>query len=178
MRLVPVKQRTMKRPQGRGRPRSQALRDFAAMERRRMQAADLFEQQVIPAEIAGQLGVTHQIVSDWRKAWQQGGREALRSAGPAGRKSKLTDEQLAAVEDALTSGAEANGFANDLWALPRVAEVIARVTGVSYHPGHSGVLLRDQLDSQCHRPARSADERNEATRERCVTQRLPHVQKH
>ena len=86
-----------------------------------MQAADLFEQQVIPAEIARQLGVTHQIVSDWRKAWQQGGREALRSAGPAGRKSKLSDEQLAAVEDALTSGAEASGYANDLWTLPRVA---------------------------------------------------------
>src|SRR5437868_3453095 len=99
MRLVPVKQRTMKRPCWRGRRRSRPLRDCAAMERRRMQAADLFEQQVIPAEIARQLGVTHQIVSDWRKAWQQGGREALRSAGPAGRKAKLSDEQLAAVED-------------------------------------------------------------------------------
>src|SRR5216683_2556711 len=132
MRLVPVKQRTMKRPQRRGRPRSQPLRDFAAMERRRMQAADLFEQQVIPAEIARQLGVTHQIVSDWRKAWQQGGREALRSAGPAGRKSKLTDEQLAAVEDALTSGAEANGQ------LDGRSNVTTRpLSGGSHSAGHS-----------------------------------------
>jgi len=50
------------------------------MEQRRMQAADLFEREVIP-EIARQVGVSHQIVSDWRKAWRQGGREALRSAG-------------------------------------------------------------------------------------------------
>src|SRR5713101_9743852 len=145
MRLVPVKQRTMKRPQRRGRPRSQPLRDFAAMERRRMQAADLFEQQVIPAEIARQLGVTHQIVSDWRKAWQQGGREALRSAGPAGRKSKLDDRQLAEVRNALAEGAESNGYLTDVRTLPRVAEVIEHVTGVSYHPGHVWYILRDQL---------------------------------
>jgi transposase len=100
------------------------------MERRRMQAADLFERDMIPAEIARQVGVSHQIVSDWRRAWRQGGREALRSAGRAGRKPKLSDEQIAAVEEALTNGAEANGYANALWTLPRVAEVIARVTGV------------------------------------------------
>src|SRR5207237_5453366 len=108
-----------------------------------------------------------------RKAWQRGGREALRSAGPAGRKSKLSDEQLAAVEDALTSGAEANGFANDLWTLPRVAEVIARVTGVSYHPGHVWYLLRDQLDWTCQRPARRAVERNDEAVARGVQQRGP-----
>ncbi len=42
---------------GRGR-----RRDFAAMEERRIRAADMFEQGVIPAEIARQVGVSHQIV--------------------------------------------------------------------------------------------------------------------
>src|SRR3954466_5271733 len=107
-----------------------------AMEERRMRAAELVERGVIPAEIARRVGVAHQVVSDWRKAWRQGGREALRSAGPAGRKPKLNDAQLTDVESALTAGAEANGYLGDLWTLPRVAEVIARVTGVSYHPGH------------------------------------------
>ena len=59
-----------------------------------MRAADLLERGVIPAEIARRVGVAHQVVSEWRKAWRQGGREALRSAGPAGRKSKLSAEQL------------------------------------------------------------------------------------
>src|SRR5207302_623211 len=68
----------------RGRVRPQ--RDFAAMEQRRMRAVDLFEQGVIPAEIARQVGVSHQIVSDWRAAWRQSGREALRAAGRAGRR--------------------------------------------------------------------------------------------
>jgi transposase len=147
------------------------------MERRRMQAADLFERDVIPAEIARQVGVSHQIVSDWRKAWRQGGREALRSAGRAGRKPKLSDEQLAAVEEALTNGAEANGYANELWTLPRVAEVIARVTGVSYHPGHVWHVLRDQLDWTWQRPARRAVERNDAAVEQWVKQRWPQLKK-
>ena len=40
------------------------------MEERRMRAADLFRRGLIPAEIARQLGVTHQVVSEWRKAWR------------------------------------------------------------------------------------------------------------
>jgi hypothetical protein len=42
------------------------------MEERRMRAADLFEQGMIPAEIARQVGVTHQIVSEWRKGMVAG----------------------------------------------------------------------------------------------------------
>ena len=86
-----------------------------------MQAADLLERGVIPAEIARQVGVAHQVVSEWRKAWRQAGREALRSAGPAGRKSKLTDAQFIEISNALTNGAEANGYVTDVWTVPRVA---------------------------------------------------------
>ena len=119
---------------GRVRPR----RDFAALEQRRMRAVDLFEQGVIPAEIARQIGVSHQIVSAWRTLWRQSGRDALRAAGRAGRRPKLTSEQLAEVEVVLAKGAEANGYPTDLWTLPRVAEVIERLSGVAYHPGMCG----------------------------------------
>jgi transposase len=112
------------------------------MEERRMRAADLFEQGVMPAEIARQVGVSHQIVSDWRAAWRRSGRDGLRAAGRAGRLPKLSHDQLALVEVELAKGAEANGYANDLWTLKRVAEVILRVTGVSYHPAHVWYILR------------------------------------
>jgi len=46
----------------------QQRRDFGALEERRMRAADLFEQDISPAEIARRVGVSHQIVSDWRAA--------------------------------------------------------------------------------------------------------------
>jgi transposase len=147
------------------------------MEERRMRAAELLERGVIPAEIARRVGVAHQVVSEWRKAWRQGGREALRSAGPAGRKSKLSAEQLGQVENALVNGAAANGYQTDVWTLPRVAEVIQHVTGVSYHPGHVWYVLRDQLDWTCQRPARRAIERNDAAIERWVKKRWPQLKK-
>src|SRR6188472_2424304 len=95
-------------------------RDFAAMEERRMRAAELFEQGVIPAEVARQVGVSHQIVSDWRAAWRRSGRDGLRAAGRAGRLPKLCRDQLAHVEAELSKGAEAHGYPNDLWTLQRV----------------------------------------------------------
>ena len=121
-------------------------RDFAAMEERRMRAAELFEQGVIPAEVARQVGVSHQIVSDWRAAWRRSGRDGLRGAGRAGRLPKLSRDQLAQVEVELAKGAEANGYPNDLWTLKRVAEVIERLTGVSYHPAHVWYILRQESE--------------------------------
>jgi transposase len=64
------------------------------------------------------------------------------------------------VEHALLAGAVAQGFDTDLWTLPRVAEVIWRLTGVSYHQGHVWWLLRRHGWSP-QRPARRASERDE-----------------
>ena len=142
-----------------------------------MRAADLFRRHVPPAEIARQVGVCHQIVSEWRTAWRQGGRATLRAAGRAGRRPKLSPRQLAKVERALTKGAQANGYATDLWTVLRVAEVIERLTGVRYHPGHVWYVLRDQLGWSWQRPARRAVERDEAAIQRWVHTRWPQVKK-
>jgi transposase len=147
------------------------------MEERRMRAADLFRRGVIPAEIARQLGVTHQVVSEWRKTWRQGGRAALRSAGRVGRPAKLSPAQLTKVEKALAKGAEANGYVTDLWTLPRVAEVIERLSGVAYHPGYVWYILRNQLRWSWQRPARRAVERDDEAIEHWVNRRWPQLKK-
>jgi len=103
---VPVKQQMSMSMDRRVRPR----RDFAAMQERRMRAADLFEHGVIPAEVARQVGVSHQIVSDWRAAWRRSGRDGLRGAGRAGRLPKLSRDQLAQVKSELIKGVGANGY--------------------------------------------------------------------
>jgi len=157
--------------------RSRPRRDLKAMEERRLRAADLFRRGVIPAEIARQLGVTHQVVSEWRKAWRAGGRAALRSAGRVGRPAKLSAAQLVKVERALAKGAEAHGYVGDLWTLPRVAEVIERLTGAAYHPGYVWYLLRNQLHWSWQRPARRALERDDAAIAQWVTQRWPQLKK-
>ena len=157
--------------QRRPRPR----RDLKAMEERRLRAADLFRKGVIPAEVARQLGVSHQVVSDWRKAWRQGGRAALRGKGRAGRPRKLSPAQLRKVDKALKKGAEANGYTGDLWTLPRAAEVIEQVTGVSYHPGYVWYLLRKQLGWTWQRPSRRAKERDDEAIEQWVRERWPQL---
>src|SRR5260370_2311834 len=138
---IPVKQDASRASERRGRPR----RVFRGMPAGRMRAADLFEDGVIPAEVARQVGVSHQIVSDWRAAWRRSGRDGLRGAGRAGRLPKLSRDQLAHVELELIKGAEANGYPNHVWTVQRVAEVIERVTGGSYHPAHVWHLLRRDL---------------------------------
>src|SRR5438270_10248137 len=173
MTSVPVKSMANQSSVARVRPR----RDFAAMEERRMRAAELFEQGVIPAEVARQVGVSHQIVSDWRAAWRRSGRDGLRGAGRAGRLPKLSRDQLAHVESELIKGAEASGYPNDVWTLQRVAEVIERVAGVSYHPAHVWYLLRQDLKWSWQRPARRATERNDEAIHQWVKRRWPQVKK-
>jgi transposase len=170
---IPVKQGPRRSRARRGGER----RDLAVLEQRRMHAAELFEAGLIPAEIARRVGVRHQIVSQWRKAWRQGGRDALRSGGPVGRKSRLTPEQLQVVTSALVAGAVAFGYSTDVWTLPRVAEVIQRVTGVSYHPRYVWYLLRQQLQWTWQRPARRAIERDDNAIHDWVQQQWPHLKK-
>jgi transposase len=147
------------------------------MEERRMRAADLFEQGLTSAEIARQVGVCHQIVSDWRAAWRRSGRDGLRAAGRAGRLPKLSQAQLALVEAALLEGPEAHGYATELWTLQRVAEVIERVTGVSYHPARVWYLLRHVLGWSWQRPVRRATERDDEAIARWIKQRWPQIKK-
>jgi transposase len=152
-------------------------RDFQAMEERRMRAVELFEQGVIPAEIARRLGVGHQTVSEWRTVWRRAGRDGLRAAGRAGRLPKLSRDRLGHVEAALANGAGANGYTNDLWTLARVAEVIERVSGVAYHPHHVWRILREQLGWSWQRPARRAVERNDEALHDWVKKRWPQLKK-
>ena len=170
---VPVKQQTS----GSIDQPVRARRDFAALHARRMRAADLFEQGVIPAEVARQVGVSHQIVSDWRTTWRRLGRDGLRGAGRAGRLPKLNRDQLAQVECELLKGAEANGYPNDVWTLQRVAEVIEWLTGVAYHPAHVWSLLRHDLKWSWQRPARRATERNDEAIHQWVKRRWPQLKK-
>jgi hypothetical protein len=77
-------------------------------------------------------------VSVWHARWQTGGPDALRSRGPSGPTPRLSDAQLATVEQTLLRGATANGFTGELWTLERIALVIERLTSVRYHPPGCG----------------------------------------
>jgi transposase len=97
--------------------RPRPAEDRAALEARRLQAAELFAQGRTQAEVARELGVSRQSAHVCHVRFERGGVDALRSRGPTGPNPKLSAAQLAKVEEALLQGARANGFDTDLMLL-------------------------------------------------------------
>jgi transposase len=155
------------------RPAAQRERD--RLEARRLRAAELFATGVRQAEVARKLGVSRQSVHLWHQRWQAEGVDALRSRGPTGPTPKLSDAQLAQVEQALLEGATAHGFVGELWTLDRIATVVERLTGVGHHPAYVWALLRHRLGWSVQRPVRRAAERDQAAVDRWVKQRWPQI---
>jgi hypothetical protein len=93
-------------------------RDFAGLEQRRLEAARLFAHGATQAEVARTFGVSPQAASIWYRRWRQGGEPALRAAGRAGRRPRLSQAKLEAVDQALRKGPEAFGFDTDRGPLP------------------------------------------------------------
>ena len=129
-------------------------------EGRRLRALELHEQGWSGNGIAAALGVTAGAVSQWLKRARAGGREALRSHPPPGPTPKLTEAQRAALPAVLGKGAEAYDFVGDVWTTKRIAVVIRRVFGVSYHPAHISRLMR-HLGWTVQKPIRRASQRDE-----------------
>ena len=142
------------------RSNARGLRDRQAFEAVRVQAGALFAAGRSQAQVAHQLGVARQNVSRWHALWRAAGLEALASRGPTGQAPRLSDAQLAAIDQALRQGAGAHGFDTDHWTLARVTTVIGQLTGTRYHPGHTWKLLR-RMGWRLQRPARRAIERDE-----------------
>ena len=130
-------------------------------ERVRLQAAQMYEQGIPAAQIAGLLRVSTKSVYQWRRAWRAGGDAALASKGPGGDPCKLDEEQLARLRAALDAGPAVYGWDEDQrWTLARVTALIARLFGVSYTlRGVSYLLHRIGFTPQV--PAHRAVERNE-----------------
>ena len=155
------------------RPAARQERD--RLQVRRLRAAELFAAGVHQAEVARQLGVSAQAVSVWHARFLQGGAEALHSRGPSGPAPRLSDAQLAQLEQALLDGATANGFTGELWTLDRIALVIERLTGVRHHPAWVWALLRYRLGWTLQRPKRRAVERDQAAIDWWVKDRWPRI---
>jgi len=128
-----------------------------------MRGARLLHRGISQAEVARQVKVSRESVRRWaNRIAQEGAAAALRKAGRAGRKPRLSEKQLQQLEARLREGAEKAGFPNGLWTLERVAGVIREQFGVEYHSGHVWWILRQKLGWSCQRPVGRARERNEA----------------
>lgn len=151
-------------------------RDFEALERRRLRAAQLLKKGLPEAEVARQVGVHRQSVNRWAQQLAEAGPRGLKKAGRAGRKPRLTDADRRRIERGLKQGPEALGYSTSLWTSQRAAVLITHVCGVRFHPGHVWRLL-GQLGWSCQRPAGRALERDEAAIRRWKQQRWPVLKK-
>ncbi len=142
-----------------GNPRG-VRRDFKALERRRFEALKLLRQGYNQSEVSRRVKVCSQTVSRWARAVSAEGDVALEATGRAGRKPQLDGKQRAQLVARLLEGPEKLGYQTPLWTCSRVADMIEREFGVSYHSGHVWKLLR-QLKWSPQRPIGRALERDE-----------------
>jgi transposase len=145
-------------------------------EGRRLRAWELWKQGWKQKDIAIALGVSKGAVSQWLKRAKAQGKEALYRHPAPGAQPKLSPEQLGQLPSLLNRGAEAFGFRGQVWTAQRVAEVIKRQYGVSYHPGHCSRLL-ERLKYSVQKPVQRASQRDEAAIQRWKDERWPALKK-
>ncbi len=146
------------------------------LEGRRRRAWELKQQGWKQQDIASALGVTKGAVSQWMRRAREGGVEALRRRRAKGPTPKLTREQMEQLPGLLAPGAEAYGYRGHVWTTKRVAEVIWRTLGVSYHPAHVSRLLRS-VHLSVQKPIERATHRNEQAIATWPTEQWPALKK-
>ena len=134
----------------------------AQLEERRLVAARLLRRgQLSQAAIARRLGVSRAAVTQWKQRLQAGGARGLQRGQGAGRPTRLAEGQWQRLLRILHRGARTAGFPTERWTLPRIAQVVVREFGVTYHPTSLGRGLRARGWSP-QIPRARAQERDEA----------------
>ena len=103
------------------------------------------------ATIAARLGCGTDTVVRVRRRYRQGGVRALRPVKPPGRRSRATPEFLVAMRQAVATNPQTLGYGFSTWSAARLAEHLAKVTGIRFSEDQMGRLLHKHGFS-VHRP--------------------------
>jgi transposase len=145
-------------------------------EGRRLRAFELKERGWKQTQIAEALGVSEGAVSQWMKRAKEEGAKGLRHNPPPGAPSRLSEDERATLPELLARGAEAHGFRGEVWTCERVAIVIRKEFGVSYHPAHVSRVVR-ALGLSLQKPQRRAEQRDEEAIEHWKEEKWPSLKK-
>ena len=146
------------------------------LEDRRRRALALLGQGLSLNEVGRRIGCDASSVMRWRDAHRRGGAEALKVRSSPGRPLKLPSTQRCRLVKLLLKGPMAHGYRTNLWTTARIAELIEREFGVSYHRDHIGRLMHS-LKWSHQKPERRALEHDEEAIERWKQQDWPRVKK-
>ena len=129
------------------------------LEHRRRRAVQLVNQGEHPDDVARFLGCGRSSVYTWLKLDREAPDELAAKPHP-GRTPGLNANQLQQLKELLLEGAKAHGWRTQLWTAARVAEVIGRHFGISYHPEHVRKIVKFRLHWSSQKPQKKAKERD------------------
>jgi transposase len=128
----------------------------------RLHAAQMYEHDVGPVQVAHRLRVSTKSAYQWRRRWRAGGQAALASKGAGGAICRLNTTQVERLAAALEGGPAVWGWDEDQrWTLARVTALIARLFHVRYTLRGTSYLLH-RLGYTPQVPVHRAAERDEA----------------
>jgi transposase len=131
------------------------------LQRRRLRAVELVNQGESPEDVAHFLGCGRSSVYTWAKLARENP-SALAAKPHPGRTPRLGEADRRRLEGLLLEGAKAHGWRTALWTAARVADLIERHFGISFHPEHVRKVLKRKLGWTSQKPQRRAKERDEA----------------
>src|SRR5829696_5412942 len=146
-------------------------------EGRRLRAFELKKEGWSHQRIAEALGVSKGAVSQWMKRVREGGGvQALKRQPAPGASPRLSEEQRTKLPELLERGGEAHGFRGEALTCERVAIVIRKEFGLSYHPAHVSRLLK-ALWQSLQKPERRAEQRDEEAIEHWKEKKWPSLKR-
>ncbi len=146
------------------------------LELRRRRAMELLKRGLKLSEVARKVGCSPSSIFLWRETLRKRGEQGLKARPVPGRPARLSVQQKQGLTRILLKGPLRFGYATDLWTTRRVAQVIQKRFGVSYHPNHLWRLLRG-LGWSCQKPEKRARERDEQAIERWKRYQWPQIKK-
>jgi|SRR5215217_87646 len=147
-------------------------------ERRRAAGRLLSQGHLSQAEVARRMGVSEAAVSHWARRLDEAGGSirGLRARARTGRPSRLSPEEWQQVVGLVRAGASTCGFPTERWTLKRVAQLIQRTFGVSYHPNYLAVRLH-HLGLSPQQPRIRAKERDDSQVEAWLKHDWPRIKR-
>lgn len=127
-------------------------------------------------KVAAALGMTRQAVNRWRRAYREGGEQALLARPAPGRKPKLTPEQQWRIGQLVARQPGQLELDFGLWTRDRVRELIQRLFGVKMNRTSVGRLLK-RLGMSPQRPKWRAYQQDAEAATRWRTVEFPALQK-
>ncbi|CAN7176196.1 helix-turn-helix domain-containing protein [Paraburkholderia hospita] len=126
--------------------------------RRRMAAGVLLMDGVPPEEVARRLGISMETLRKYQERIAQGGLDALRKVGTAGRPTVLDDAAYSWIAASLKHSARLQDFDSDEWTHTRLREAISRRYGVAFSARHIWRIVQSLgLSWRLSGPARDKD---------------------